>query len=91
MVSLVYRRPEVLVQVLDARIQSAVIEESVGPGVCVLPVPGGYFLSGAPHGVGYVGRDGVPMVDRQRLAGNTLLVECDGFLIRVEGRLTRRK
>ena len=52
---------------------------------------GGYFLSGAPHGVGYLRRDGVPVVERQRLAGNTLLVQRDGVLVHVEGRLDRRR
>jgi hypothetical protein len=54
-------------------------------------VPGGYFLSGAPHGVGYLGPGGVPVFESQRLAGNTLLIEREGVLIRVEGRLARER
>ena len=90
-VSLVHRRPRILVQVLDARVAEPVLGKTAGPGVSVQRVRGGFFLSGAPHGVGYLRRDGVPVVEPQRLAGNTLLVERDGVLIRVEGRLTRER
>ena len=88
-VSLVYRRPTTLVQALDARLDAPIIEKAAGPNVNVEPVSGGYFLSGAPHGVRYIGRDGRPVVEQQRLAGNTLIVERDGVLLRIEGRLTR--
>ena len=90
-VSLVHREPTVLVQVIDARLDAPIIGKVAGPGVSVERVRGGYFLSGAPHGVAYLGRDGVPVVERQRLAGNTLLVERADVLIRVEGRLNRER
>jgi hypothetical protein len=88
-VSLVYRDPGILVQVLDARLEAPIIGKAAGPGVRIERVRGGYFLSGAPHGVGYIGSDGVPVVEGQRLAGNTLIVERGRVLIRVEGPLSR--
>ena len=48
-----------------------------------------YFISGAPHGVAYQDATGVVHMEEQRLAGNTLLVERDDLLIRVEGDLPR--
>lgn len=88
-VSLVYRRPATLVQVLDARLDTPIIEKAAGPNVNIERVPGGYFMSGAAHGFSYIGRGGGSAVERQRLAGNTLIVERDGVLLRIEGRLTR--
>ena len=88
-VSLLYEDPRLLVQVLDARLEAPIIGKAAGPGVRIERVRGGYFLSGARHGVGYIGRDGAPVVEGQRLAGNTLIVERDRVLIRVEGPLSR--
>jgi hypothetical protein len=52
----------------------------------------GYFLTGAPHEIGYFSREGGFALIPPRLAGTTLAFERDGLLIRIEGeRLTKRR
>jgi hypothetical protein len=70
------------------------VEKMVGAGteVEVLQV-GPYpalWLEGGAHVVLFDGGDQVAE-DRGRLAGNTLLVERDGLLVRIEGELTRER
>ena len=51
-----------------------------------------YFISGARHGVGLMDPEGnEAFVEDQRLAGNTLLVERGGLLIRIEGEISRTR
>jgi hypothetical protein len=74
------------------RSDEVLIEKSVGPGSRVDQFEIGrdraYFISGGEHGFSYTdGRTGA--FEPQRLAGNTLLVERDGVLLRLEGRLSR--
>ena len=45
----------------------------------------GYWLAGDPHEVAYLDANGTIRVDTVRLAGNTLLWERDGVLLRLEG------
>ena len=64
------------------------VEKTVGTGSQAerLDVAGSpaVFISGAPHGFAYTGKDGTAF-EQQRLAGNTLLVERhDGVLLRLE-------
>ena len=47
----------------------------------------GYWITGAPHVVTYLDRDGEPRFDQTRLAGNTLLWEIDGVTYRMESAL----
>ena len=81
----------VLVQEFPARV-GPLIQKTLGRGARLerLRVGGdpAYFIAGA-HGFAYDG-GGQLRFERQRLAGNTLLVErADGLLIRVEGDLAR--
>jgi hypothetical protein len=48
-----------------------------------------YFLSGEPHVVILVDRNGVPVTETARLARDVLVWEEDGRTVRIEGELTR--
>jgi hypothetical protein len=50
-----------------------------------------YFLSGEPHAVLLVGRDGIPITETARLARDVLVWEEDGRTVRLEGELTREE
>ena len=56
----------------------ALLQKIVGGQTSVEPVPHGVWLSGAPHVYLFPGAS-------PRLAGNTLLVERGGLLLRIEG------
>jgi hypothetical protein len=76
------------------RSSTVLIEKSVGSGATVDQFEVGgdraYFISGAEHGFAYTGgRTGG--FEPQRLAGDTLLVERDGVLLRLEGELDREE
>lgn len=49
----------------------------------------GYWIAGAPHVVFYVDPSGEPQAATTRLAGNVLLWERDGVLLRLESALDR--
>ena len=87
--SLVYPGP-VLVQTFKAGVDRF-IEKSVATADAVEDVrvngKRGYFITGA-HGFAYETGTDVNYED-QRIAGNTLLLEGDGQLLRIEGDITR--
>lgn len=51
----------------------------------------GYWISGRPHFVSYVGPDGQPREETVRLVGNVLLWEQDGVTFRIESALSRQE
>jgi hypothetical protein len=71
------------------------IEKAAGPGTRIerLTIDGdpAYRLSGAPHGFAYQLEGEDVRFEEQRLAGSTLLVEHDGLLLRIEGRIPRER
>jgi hypothetical protein len=82
--------PDVVVTEAPARDEGDVLIKRVGPGTTVEHVPDGYFLSGAPHVVSYIAPDNSYQELPPRVAGNTLAIERDGLVIRIEGKnLTR--
>jgi hypothetical protein len=87
--SLVYPGP-ILVQTYRASaepfIQKTVATADAVQRVRVNGQPG-YFITGA-HGFAYQ-RGASVNFEEQRIAGNTLLVEGDGVLLRIEGKLSR--
>lgn len=89
-VSLIY--DGVLVQQFRAAVDP-VIGKAIGEGTRLerFRVDGdpAYFISGRVHGFSYLDKFGDAHFEDQRLAGNTLLVERDGLLLRVEGRVSR--
>jgi hypothetical protein len=86
-VSLVYPGP-ILVQLFEARV-SPFIQKTVGMGATVERVKDGYWITGS-HGFAYESSGGGAF-EEQRLAGPTLLIERDGQLIRVEGKITKAR
>jgi hypothetical protein len=86
-VSLVYEGP-VLVQVFRARV-SPFIQKTVGMGAKLERVPDGYWITGA-HGFAYESSNGGTF-EPQRLADRTLLIERNGDLIRVEGKISKAR
>jgi len=49
----------------------------------------GYWITGEPHDFFFTAADGQRYFDTLRLAGNTLLFDDNGTLVRIEGDLTR--
>ena len=49
----------------------------------------GYWISGGPHIVGVLDRNGDLYQDRTRLAANTLLVQDGDRILRIESALSR--
>jgi len=88
--SLVYDGP-VLVQTFRASVDRF-IEKSVASADAVedVTVNGkpGYFITGA-HGFAFEAPNADVYYEDQRIAGNTLLVEGDGLLLRIEGAITK--
>ncbi len=82
-----------LVQEFRATVSEPMIEKTVSAGARVerLTIGGApaYWIGGAAHGFGYETGGGNGGFEPQRLADHTLLVERDGVLLRVEGRVTR--
>ena len=87
------RPPELIVSQAEATV-TPFIEKSVGGAARLerFRVDGdpAYFISGGQHGVAFGEPGGDVTFDEQRLAGNTLLLERDGVLIRIEGRRLSR-
>jgi hypothetical protein len=90
--SLLYGRT-VLVQTFRAR-ATPFIQKTVGSAKAVEPlkIDGGraYWIRGA-HGFAYTIGANDAGYEQQRIAGNTLLVEKDGLLLRIEGALGRAR
>lgn len=86
-VSLVYKGP-ILVQVFRAR-ATPFIQKTLGQGSKAEPVPDGYWIT-ASHGFAYESASGFGY-EQQRLADRTLLIERDGLLIRVEGKISKAR
>ncbi len=65
------------------------IGKAAGPATRIEPVRiggrRGFWLSGAPHEVGFLDARGEPRAATLRLAGDTLLWEAGGLLLRLEG------
>jgi hypothetical protein len=82
------RWPGLLLTEIKGR-EGPYIEKAAGRGtrierLRVGPDPG-YWLAGDPHEVAYLDANGTVRVDSIRLAGDTLLWERDGVLLRLEG------
>ena len=97
-VALVYgseKRAVLLVTQFRASIEERFLHKVAGAGTRIerVTVAGGRgdWLEGEVHEVVYVGRDGNPIVDTRRLAGNTLLWEHGEVTLRLEGDLTKEE
>jgi len=98
-VTLVYAarpgRPRLIVTQFRGSRTRAFLEKSVGPGTTVQRLrvgrAPGAWLAGRPHGFVYADAHGVIREEDTRLAGNVLVWERDGVVLRLEGRLTRAR
>ncbi len=84
-----------LVTQARARERPEFLLKSAGPGTAIeqLRIGGdpALFLSGAAHGLTFERPDGTISQLEPRLAGNTLVLERDGLVIRLEGRFDRER
>jgi len=75
--------------------ETPIIRKTVGDDVVVEPVTidgsEGVWLEGGPHTVTFLDEDGEPVVDRTRLAGNTLIWERGSLTLRLESELTKEE
>jgi hypothetical protein len=74
--------PEFLGKLVD---QGVTVEEITVEGA------DGLWIEGGPHVVLFRGPNGEILEQAARLAGNTLLLELDNLLVRIEGELTRER
>jgi len=83
----------VLVTEARGQVDTQFFGKLIGAGTNIEPVTvdghQGYWISGQPHIVYYRGSDGTLQQDTRRLATNTLLLDVDGTLVRIEGNLTK--
>lgn len=89
------RRPRLLVTQFRGSQTRTYLRKLLGPGaraerVRVGGAPG-VWLSGRPHGFLYADRNGTIRTEDLRLAGNVLVWERDGVVLRLEGRLTKAR
>jgi hypothetical protein len=86
---------DVAVLVTEARgqVDTQFFGKMIGAGTNIEPVTvgghSGYWISGEPHIVYFRGADGTLQQETLRLATNTLLLDVDGTLVRIEGNLTK--
>jgi hypothetical protein len=83
----------VLVTEARGRINEIFFQKMLGPDAHVEQVNvnghGGYWISGHPHDFLFVGPDGSIQDDSLRLATNTLILDVDGTVVRIEGDMTK--
>jgi hypothetical protein len=86
-------RPLLLTQI--AALPEPVVGKAAGPRTRIeeLMVDGepGFWLSGPPHEFGFLSTDGRFHTERLRLAGDTLIWNRDGVLLRLEGAPSKRR
>jgi hypothetical protein len=82
-----------LVTEFRARLNEQFIYKAIGPGAMVeaVSVNGhiGFWISGRPHDILYVGPDGQPIPDTVRLAANVLVWEQGTVTVRIESLLNK--
>jgi len=81
-----------LVQAIDGAIEGDQVEKlavEAGAGVTAVSVDGepGYWITGPPHLLRYIGPDGEQRSEATRLVGDTLVWARDGTLYRIESGL----
>ena len=83
----------VLVTEARGRVDEIFFRKMLGPDAQVEQVTvnghGGYWISGHPHDFLFVGLDGNVQDDSLRLATNTLVLDVNGTVVRIEGDMTR--
>ena len=94
-VTLVYSKGTVLVTEARGAVNEQFFVKILGPGVKIEPVSfggrSGYWISGQPHGIVFVDANGNPRFETLRLAGNTLIFDDGGTVVRIEGDMTKQQ
>ena len=86
-----------LVTQFQGSLEDPVVKKVIAgePGTEIRPVrvggSPGYWISGEPHFISYVGPNGEPREDTVRLVGNVLLWARDGVTSRIESALSMRE
>ncbi len=86
-----------LITQFKGSIEDPVLKKMVAgePGTELKPVTvngsRGYWISGEPHFITYIGPDGEPREETVRLVGNVLLWAQDGVTLRIESALSRQE
>jgi hypothetical protein len=84
-----------LVTEARGRVDTQFFGKMLGPDATIEPVSvdghQGYWIAGKPHIFYYRGADGTVQQETLRLASNTLLLDVDGTLVRIEGNLTKEQ
>lgn len=79
----------VLVTEFPGRIEEGYFQKGIGPDTTVVPVTvaghAGFWVSGQPHELLYIGPDGSVETDSIRLVGNVLAWTVGDLTIRIEG------
>jgi hypothetical protein len=88
------RETRVALLIVELRAEvGPLVQKSIGQGTRLerFRIDGdpAYFISGRVHGFAYQDESGGAHFEEPRLAGNVLLVERGGLLLRVEGRVSR--
>ncbi len=69
--------------------------KTVGPGTTIesVEVGGhkGWWIAGEPHTIVFTDANGNPYFETLRLATNTLLLDDNGTVIRIEGQMTKQQ
>jgi hypothetical protein len=83
----------VLVTEARGAVNSDFFGKTVGPDTTMDPVTvaghKGYWFAGTPHAFVFIDAAGNPRYETSRLATNTLLIDVDGTIVRIEGDLTK--
>jgi len=83
----------VLITEARGAINSEFFGKMLGPGTTIEPVTvagsSGYWVAGAPHVFVFVDSTGNVRYETLRLAANTLLINVEGTVVRIEGNLTK--
>ena len=83
----------VLVTEARGKVDETFFQKMLGPYATVEQVAvnghAGYWISGSPHDVAFTDADGHFYSESLRLATNTLLVDDNGTIVRIEGDLTK--
>jgi hypothetical protein len=91
-VTFLYDRPRLLVTEFRGSQSQIFLEKAVGPDTTIKRVrvggAPGAWIAGRPHGAVFADANGVIRQDRTRLAGNVLVWERDGLVLRLEGART---
>jgi hypothetical protein len=82
-----------LITEFPAQLTEEAIEKNVRSGTRLQEVTvggdRGFWFEGEPHELFFLDRGGQLIFDNSRLAGNTLLWEHDGLILRLEGQLSQ--